>query len=383
MNLKDFKQYQEYAHKRLRGTITREELEKLEYWMKDVDDEPIIINESDSYTHQNKILQKIHKKTQRHTHIQYVKYWGRWAAIFLLVLTTVVFYSKRKSREPLNEDSNLVSATSLIPGDNKAVLTLSNGQQIILGNSNDTSTIAHEGKVQVMQNQSGEIVYVTKQSNKSELPLKNTLVTPIGGRFKLMLTDGTRVWLNAQSKIVYPSQFPDDHREVEISGEAYLEVAHDSRRPFSVKVNGVNISVLGTRFNVNSYADNDYLEVTLAEGSIRASNKKNTVLLYPREQMQLYNLGEMHIKKNVDVDKILAWKDERFNFGTGTDIREVMKQLSRWYGFSEIIFEEGLKAEVGGEISRNVDGWKVLEMLEKTGTVKFSINNKTIKVMSP
>jgi ferric-dicitrate binding protein FerR (iron transport regulator) len=209
----------------------------------------------------------------------------------------------------------------------------------------------------------------------------NTLTTPRGGQYEVMLPDGTKVWLNSASSLTYPVTFAGKERRVELTGEAYFEVAKNTSSPFFVKTSGQTVKVLGTHFNINSYEDEKCVKTTLLEGSvvITSDGNKQAVNLKPGQQ-SVNKAASFDVINEADIDEAVAWKNGKFLF-RNTDLQTVMRQLSRWYDVD--VEYQGTIAErhYRGRISRNVPVSQVFEIL-KTSGINFIINGRTIIVKS-
>jgi ferric-dicitrate binding protein FerR (iron transport regulator) len=262
------------------------------------------------------------------------------------------------------------------PGKYKARLTLADGTVVIL-DSAETGQLAQQGNTVVI-NKDGQIVYIEKGQGTDRV-LYNSLSTARGETYATVLADGTRVWLNSASSIKYPVVFVGKERRVIITGEAYFEVAHNASKPFHVEVNGLDVQVLGTHFNINSYSDEPVTKTTLLEGSIKLTNSGKSTMLSPGQQIQLASNGEMNLVRNADVDQAVAWKNGVFDCN-GLNISDIMRQVGRWYDV-EIKMEPGITQDkFVGRIPRTVTLANLLKVLELNG-VKFSIDGKKITVM--
>jgi transmembrane sensor len=283
----------------------------------------------------------------------------RWmpyaAAILLLIVAgaSYVFFH-RDTTEKVAVAGNHVIMDAM-PGHNGAVLTLSNGRSIVL----DT---AKNGRLMDGFTKSGDKITVEEAGVEYA-----TLVTPMGRQQQITLSDGTKVWLNAGSSLRFPTRFSGNQRKVEITGEAYFEVAHNATRPFMVSAGKEEIKVLGTHFNVNAYADEQMVKTTLLEGSVKINDK---AILQPGEQC-----GDGRISK-VDAGVSVAWVFGYFQF-EHADIKTVMRQLSRWYDV-EVRYEGKITSEIfGGEIQRNLKLSEALELLSVTG-IHYTLNGKML-----
>lgn len=263
-----------------------------------------------------------------------------------------------------------------VPGGNKAILTLSDGSTIILDDAKN-GKVAQQGGTQIAKSANGQLVYKALDGKPSEVVF-NTLTTPRGGQFKLTLPDGSEVWLNAASSIKYPTAFIGNERKVEISGEAYFEIAHNAAMPFKVSVNGMVVKVLGTHFNINAYNDEASIKTTLLEGRVSLTKGSNAAILNPGQQAQLGNNGNIKVINHVDLDQVVAWKNGYFSFNR-SNLQTVMRQLARWYDV-EIDYEGKIpERQFGGKIDRNSDLSEVLKILEES-KIHFSIEEKKIIV---
>ncbi|MDB5087420.1 MAG: FecR family protein, partial [Mucilaginibacter sp.] len=206
--------------------------------------------------------------------------------------------------------------------------------------------------------------------------LYNTVSTPRGGHYQVILPDGSQVWLNAASSIRFPTAFTDKERKVEISGEAYFEVAKNKALPFVVKVNSSEVRVFGTHFNVMAYTDEAAIKTTLLEGSVQFSNGSASCMLKPGEQSELTKSGQVKVISGVDVDNAIAWKNNMFDF-ENTDIESVMRQLSRWYDV-DVVYNKKVNDRFFAEIPSSSKLSEVLKALELTGKVNFDIQGRKI-----
>ena len=299
------------------------------------------------------------------------------AAALLLLITTAALYflTQKDGQYPAGDSQTKSFRQDVPPGGNKAVLTLADGSEILLDSAQNGYLAQQEGtKITKLGN--GRLAY-NAELNEKERVVTNTITTPRGGEYSIDLPDGTKVWLNADSKIIFPNVFKGRERKVEISGEVYFEVAHNAKMPFIVKSTEVEVLVLGTHFNVKAYADENTTKVTLLEGSVRISSSSGlgTTTLHPGEQALLSEGSELKVNV-VDVDEVVAWKNGVFQFNE-TDIMTMMRQIARWYDV-EVVYEGKIPSQrFGGMISRQSNLSQVLEILEISG-VKFKIEDKKI-----
>lgn len=288
------------------------------------------------------------------------------AAILVLVGSAAFFFfmqSDKLREKPVITVAPVRNSEPIEPGKNKAILTLSTGKQVVLDDSQ--KTVISDAGVEI-EKVAGQLIY-----GKTDIVAFNTMTTPKGGQYKIVLPDGTQVWLNAASSITYPTVFTNNERRVSVTGEVYFEVTKNAALPFRVKLSDDSeIQVLGTNFNVNSYADEPAMKTTLIEGSVRINNS----ILRPGEA---YTNGKV-IKANTE--EAVAWKNGLFIFHK-TDLQSVMRQLARWYDV-EVKYEGPVRARTfSGKIGRDLSLEDLLDGLKRTD-VHFRIKGKTIIVIS-
>lgn len=266
----------------------------------------------------------------------------------------------------------------IAPGGNKAVLTLSNGQKIIL-NSAKNGKLAVQHSVSINKIADGSLTYAAA-APEAEVTY-NTLTTPRGGQYQLILGDGTRVWLNAASSITYPVAFNKHERKVMITGEAYLEVAHRYGQPFSVIANGQTIEDLGTHFNINAYSDDPDNKTTLLEGSIKVLKNGRSAILQPGQQAVIENNAsntDIKITKPVDAAEAIAWRNGQTSF-TNADIKTVMRMVSRWYDV-DVTYQGKIPDQLyTGAISRKANLSGLLKILA-LNDIHFELQGRNIIV---
>lgn len=326
---------------------------------------------------QKALAQEVHRIPLPAYRVHFMRRWG-WAAAAILLLAGATYFltTNKKNSEPA---AIAATTTDIAPGKNGAVLTLADGSQIVL-DSLENGTVATQNGVQVVL-QNGQLAYDPTGSGAGER-IYNTMTTPKSRQFQLTLPDGTKVWLNAASSLRYPTTFSAATRRVEVTGEAYFEVAKNKAKPFIVKINNkAEIEVLGTHFNVNAYTNESTIRTTLLEGRVRviagdltaphnAGTAGATVsaLLKPGQQASIPNtisaITEIPISP-AQTDQVVAWKNGVFNF-EDAGFEEVMRQLERWYDI-EVVYEKGIPdIQFGGKLSRNVGLKDLLEILKRT-----------------
>ncbi|MBN9384722.1 MAG: FecR domain-containing protein [Chitinophagaceae bacterium] len=298
----------------------------------------------------------------------FLRKWGWVAAAVVVLLGTGVYMVRKSSRD----ETRLMAGTRFLrdipPGRSGAILTLSDGRQMVL-DSMGNGVIATQGNVHVLL-KDGQVSYDKHADARAPEVAYNTMTTPRGRQYKLVLPDGTKVWLNAASKLIFPTVFNGDERKVEVTGEAYFEVAKDVRKPFRVKVsNDMEIEVLGTSFNVCAYSDEASINTTLLEGSVRVAahsvrgNGGEKMVISPGEQAQVYKEG-MKVMKDVNVEQVVAWKSGVFSF-IDADLPSVMRQLSRWYNVEVSYAGTVPDRAFTGEIGRTLTLDQVLRILAR------------------
>jgi transmembrane sensor len=295
------------------------------------------------------------------------------AASVIIVVGLIVFkpFSGNKSD---NNNSVTTVPNDILPGGNKAVLTLADGRNVAL-DSAANGALATQGNTSITKSD-GQLEYANATAN-GEL-LYNTISTPKGGQYRVTLSDGSKVWLNTASSIYYPVAFAGNERTVIITGEAYFEVAKDVAKPFKVKVNDAVVEVLGTHFNINAYDDEPVLRTTLMEGSVKVSKGNSGTVLMPGQEAQINTIGEIKTAA-ANNEQTLAWKNGSFLF-KDAPIENIMRQIARWYD-AEIVYEAKPADHFNADVSREMPVSKLLHYLELTNRVHFKIENKKIIVM--
>ncbi|NIG53561.1 FecR family protein [Chitinophaga sp. Cy-1792] len=310
--------------------------------------------------------------------------WKRWVAaaavISAIVTTSVLIFSHKQNKNPETPMAARYGGDAL-PGGDKATLQLADGSVIVLDSAHN-GALALQGNTNIIKNDSGTISYQATGNVASEIAY-NKINTPRGGQFKLVLPDGTKVWLNAASSLRYPAVFAGNDRTVELSGEAYFEVAPDASKRFNVTVAvadhaPMKIEVLGTSFDIQAYADEPIHEATLLSGKIRVGREAESVLLHPGQQAQLSTRKPTITTTSANEEDVLAWKNGLFSLQDAT-IQEIMRQVSRWYDV-EVVYEGDITTQQFiGKIPRNTNLSDVLTILESTGWVHFKLEgNKLI-----
>jgi len=299
------------------------------------------------------------------------------AAVILIAGLSVITYTvllPAKKNIPIDK-----IVQDVAPGGNKATLFLSNGRQVDLDNL-QVGNIAKEGGVVIKKSADGQLAYfITENSNGPNAI--NTVKTPKGGQYQVILPDGSKVWLNAASSITYPASFSSGGRHVVLTGEGYFEITtiikNKKKVPFIVESGKQKIEVLGTRFNVNAYDDEKGIKTTLIEGKVKVTTENETVLLKPNQEFNLRSEGIS--TKNVDAETAIDWTNGDFIFAD-EDVKSVMGKISRWYNV-DVVYDSDIPSEtLSGQISRNRNLSEVLRMLELSGDTKFRIENGAVHI---
>lgn len=349
----------------------------------------------DSKSVWNKVTAQMPRKNKlvqffRHHPLRYA------AAIALLMMLSFGAYMVFSKSEPAKElnNSNVVATVQhdIAPPTDKAVLTTSDGKKYVVDDLN-AEVLSKEAGFEITKTADGKLVY-KDLGNNSDAVKYNTLFVPRGGKpFKLVLIDGSMVTVNAASSVTYPLSIRGNERKLSLTGEAFFDVEKvyladgKTRMPFVVDLiseagtSKGQIEVLGTHFNVNSYDDEVKTKVTLVEGSVavRSSLSAQPKLLKPNQQAVLQN-NKIVVEQVTDMEKILAWKNNKFIFRKEEDIQSVMREVSRWYD-ANIEFKDNITEHyVATGISRDVPVTKLLEIFETMGGIKFEINDKTILI---
>lgn len=302
--------------------------------------------------------------------------WTAIAAAVVVAVFSVWLLNSSKNDQPLKSNMAQTKKEIIAPGTNQAILTLADGKTIAL-DSATAGSIASQGGVNLLKS-NGSLTYLP-ESVSNTTSVINTVSIPRGGQYKLVLADGSKVWLNAASELTFPSAFTGEERKVTLKGEGYFEVAHDKNKPFFVQVNGMEVKVLGTEFNINSYPDESGIRTTLVKGSVVIHAGKQTAKLSPGEQAVLQQESGTLNVKSVDVESQVSWKNGKFIF-QDLDIYAVMRQLARWYNIDVVYGQHIPDEQFVGVISRNVSIAEVLSMLESTEAVSFRVQGRRVYV---
>lgn len=312
--------------------------------------------------------------------------WRRVAAIAAVAVVAVplAFYYLHKDFRKTPTLAQ-VAATDILPGGNKARLTLGNGSTIVL-DSAANGALAQEGGTEVRKENGAELRYKAGGQQAATKVPYNTLTTPKGGQYKVALPDGTLVWLNAASSIRYPTAFTDSKRTVELEGEAYFEVAKQQRGtkvvPFDVYLPHANstVRVLGTHFNVQHYAEEPMWKTTLLEGSVRVVHGADSGMLKPNQTISWGGSGALQVQDDPEAGSSIAWTTNRFSF-VGEPLRAVLREIARWYDVSIEYAGRVPDRTYTGDVPRNITLQHLLELLQVEG-LELHVEGKTIVVQT-
>lgn len=307
-----------------------------------------------------------------------VKLWFGIAAAAILVLGIGTAYFNYHYPDSSKEIT--VSVEDILPGGNKAFLTLGNGKRISLTDAQN-GKIANQAGISISKTADGKLVYSVKDEVTTGNELLNTIETPIGGQYQIILPDGTLVALNTSSSITFPTSFTNkNERKVTLSGEAYFEVKGNKDKPFKVVTTLQEVVVLGTHFNINAYEDEDLTLTTLLEGSVKVvKGNKSVRQLAPGEQSAL-NEKQFSIKE-VDVESVVSWQNGYFTF-ENESVESVMRKIARWYNV-EIVYKGNFSSiKLLGSISRDKKLSEVLRVIQLSRKVKFKVEGRRVIVTS-
>ncbi|MCS3796517.1 FecR domain-containing protein [Niastella sp. OAS944] len=377
------------AEKYLSGTATASEQEQLhqlyDQWK---DDEETIVSETEqSEVLRIEILQALKDRINGQSRI--VPFYKRksWrmiaAASIIIVAGVLIFYynqSATSKKELTSKETVPANQSPILPGKDRATLTLADGRVIDLDNSG-AGLLAQEGNTSII-NKDGKIIYGPNKKGSPET-IYNTISTPRGGQYQLVLPDDTKVWLNATSALKFPVAFTGNNRTVELTGEAYFEVAKNPARPFIVKVKEVEVKVLGTHFNVMAYSEEDAIKTTLLEGSVKVSTqqpgKEGSAMLKPGEQVSVSQSSKLSQPILVQTEEVVSWKNGKFHFNNA-DIKVIMRQIARWYDVEVEYQNISAQTQLGGIVSRKENLRQLLDYFEIAGKVHFTVEGRKIIV---
>ena len=330
---------------------------------------------------ESRILKKLNANIngKKSIMIHFPKWWAA-AAILLIAIGAVFYKTYQKQGHGEGYSNNIIKKNSINPGSNKALLTLANGKQIVL-NDASSETIIKQGNLVARRKTNGVLQYESLAgAGKNEEINYNTITIPRGGQYQVILPDGTRVWLNSESSLKYPTVFRGNDRTVELTGEGYFEVVNNKKMPFKVKFKGEVAEDLGTHFDIMAYDDEGETRTTLLEGSMKVTKGNFYRVLVPGQQTVSANNQRGFTIENADAANVLAWKNGYFLF-QNEDIEHIMRQVARWYNV-DVVYQGNRQDQVyGGRISRFKNISELLNNLELTGTIHFEVEGRRVTVM--
>lgn len=360
---------QQLAEKWLAGTLTPEEEDYFEKWYAAFNDEELHLTDSSfrnastlkKNTYQN-LIAKIGQTPRQQSAFLPLTI----AATLLLACGLVLFWKSGTDHS--------TTVANIAPGGNKAILSFADGRQIPLSSAHSGIVIRSD---QLLYNDGTPIDKKDTQGNSGGW---NTITTPKGGQYQVILPDSSRVWLNAASSLRYPVSFSANERIVELIGEAYFEVESSQQHPFKVKTARQEVEVLGTHFNVSNYPTEEVIRTTLLQGRVKVTNTTNAVSRLLEPGQQALQQGYLLTINEMDTTNAVAWKNGLFAF-YDEPLTEIMAKIARWYDV-DVVYEEGVNKKLlfGGAVSRYDHVSKVLDKLELTGGIKFKIEGRRIMV---
>jgi ferric-dicitrate binding protein FerR (iron transport regulator) len=320
------------------------------------------------------VYQQIRPVSQPRRTVIILKRLAAAAAILLLAGAVYWFTARRQAlRQP--ELAEQAGMAGIVPGSKKAVLTLADGSVVTLDSTG--KQVIRQGKIAIQQ-QNGQLSYANQPADGSVH--YNKLTTPRGGQFRVVLPDGTKVWLNSASMLRYPTAFTDGERVVELDGQGYFEVAANSRQPFKVKVQNMEVQVLGTDFDIMAYRDEATINTTLLTGSIQVKEGGNEQLLHPGQQAVINNEDHQLTVRTADIRKVIAWKNGLFVFNNMA-LPAILREVARWYDV-DIVYTTSPGTELyGGGIGRDLQLADILALLEGNGYNHFKVEGRKVIVL--
>ena len=385
----------EYINSYHQNTISDEGIHYLEEWLESNANNSVefanylaLLKESEAISQVNhidkdKAWSKINSSLSKSTKFGKTRKMITWlpyaAAVAVIFVVSYFMLYQVTSEYDFNQNYNFAEISSV--GSKKAILTLDGGQKMMLAEKGANSFSEKDGTL-IEKDSSNTLIYASNTKDQKRL-IYNRIDVPCGGEYSVTLADGTKVWLNSESILKYPVQFIGDKRQVELTGEAYFEVVHNTNKPFFVKAGDAEIKVLGTKFNISSYTDEEYIATTLVEGSVQVSSLGSKELLKPGFQAVVNRSGGEFQIREVDTRLYTSWVNGVFEFKNHS-LEEICHQLSRWYNV-EFFFTEKQYRELRftGATKREKTIDFTLNMIEKMANIKFAIKDDKIIVGRP
>jgi len=373
---------EELIHKYVQKSCSREQQAMVESWhIDDLSKSAYMPSKENIQLVNTRMAKKLATYVQTRKRAQRtIRLWDRislTASILLIISILGFLYLEKIDSSSIIAQKKQINH-DILPGGYKAILTLYNGNKINLNDNNEELIRQKNVNIRI---ESGKKIVYQSVAKAPGIQLLNTLETPRGGQYQLILPDGTKVWLNASSKLTYPTSFTNKERLVKLSGEAFFEVSKDSRRPFKVQSNDQIVEVLGTHFNISAYTEEHQTQTTLIEGKIKISKQNNNKILSPGQEALITENGNQISVTQADIEKNIAWKNNEFIFN-GENLRNIMRSLARWYDVDIVYRNYSDDTRYWGTVSRLKNISAVLKMLESTGKIKFQIEGRRIIAMN-
>ncbi|MCJ8208836.1 FecR domain-containing protein [Mucilaginibacter sp. RS28] len=360
------------------GTASEEEKGLIEAWYLQFEQQGLAdIPDNEREADLNEIWARLSAQTRKSNPLTLWRKLSVAAAVLLFAAVGIYFFANHSNGDQQEVIAKIAQTTT--PGGNKAILVLNNGERLSLTDAGN-GIITTQGNVAVHKTASGQLSYQAQASTLQKAPVYNTMLTPAGGTYQLTLSDGTKVILDASSSIRYPVTFIGNERRVEISGQAYFEVAHNKTKPFRVVAGDQTVEVLGTHFNINAYKDERAVRTTLLEGSVKVSTAGQSAVIKPGEQAVLKAANHKIEVNQVDIETAVAWKNGYFRF-KHANLQEVMQQFARWYNV-DVKYEGNIPdVAITGKVLRAENASRMLEILSKLG-IKMRMEGNAIVIQN-
>lgn len=360
------------------GNCSQEERDLLERWYaNELQKRTSENNHNDSQAVKDELWERIVDERPELTKPRIA--WRVWmGAAAVLLVGFFVFYQNQQTqhRDEISGQELAAHTQHVSPGGNKAILTMGDGRQFVLADEDEGVIEKGDGFV-IRKQEDGLVSFEIVDQHDHVALINNTVETPKGGIYQVVLPDGSKAWLNSASSISFPSNFSKEERKVSVKGEVYFEVQRDVARPFRVDAPQQQIEVLGTKFNINAYADEPYVRTSLLEGSVSVKGAEREHVLKPGFEMITSKNGKDRIAK-ADIEAIMAWKEGVFQFDR-VELGVLMRQLARWYDV-EVVYKGAYpRDEFVGKIKRNEDIQKVLDVLTY-GNIDVSLQGRKLMV---
>ncbi|PYF76633.1 FecR family protein [Pedobacter nutrimenti] len=369
--------------KYIAGTASQEEIRFVElYYAYSEKNKSRELSEQEAAMDHARNFEEIQRKINATAPAQRRRLWSykyAAAAAVLLFTASATYLWFKKQDQPLGKDFTAVAIKDILPGSNKALLTLADGTKVVLDDKAVGKVIEVPG-LTISKTKSGQLVYTASGKPQQNGKIaSNTVATPRGGQYQIILPDGTKVWLNASSSLSYPELFSGNKRTVRLSGEGYFEVAKNKAMPFHVETAAQDVEVTGTHFNINAYMDDAVLKTTLLEGSVNVHYSGKSKMLQPGQQSRIGNASPEINILTVNTEEETAWKNGLFQFSNAS-LKSILSQVERWYDV-KVDYSTVPNKRYNGMVPRSAGLSEVLHMLEVTGNISFKIEkNRELKV---